>query len=65
MENEKFAQIPEISSIKFSEFFWHFFSKSRDSLSFPQHSVNFRQNFMKIKILQKIIENRKFIEKRE
>ena len=36
-EEWNFSQIPEISVINLSEFFWHFFSRSRDILSFPDH----------------------------
>jgi hypothetical protein len=52
MKKLNLSQIPEISSIMilpFSEFFWHFFSKYQDGLSFPEHfceiPAKFHQNF--------------------
>ena len=41
----KFRKFQISSILPFSEFFWHFFSKSRDSLSFPEHFCEIPANF--------------------
>ena len=51
--------------LAFSEFFWHFFSKSRDIFSFPEHfceiPANFHQNFAeKSQISSKNVKKMKF-----